>query len=381
MGNAGSGPASGVEVPEKMRAVMLQKFVEKHTGNAADYEGALGVHEIDTPKPRAGQVLVRMEASPINPSDLSMLTGTYNSKQREELPSRCGFEGVGEVVASGGGYGYFLLGKRVAIVSKGGGRMWAEYATANAMECIPLPEAGTGCGGVFVNPLTAIAFDEIARQGKHKAVVLTAAGSALGKMSIRLFARSGIKTVAVVRRAAQADELREVGAADVVVSTEEGWEKRLAETCKEHNARLCFDAVAGGLTGAVLHAMPAGSCVRVYGGLSLDHCSGITSSDLIFAKKSVRGFWLTDYLKSKSLMGLASWMKLVKSEIGGALATTVRKTYPMDQAGAAVADYNSNMAAGKICIGPWLTEVKDAAGEAPGAAEEKKEDEAEQAAE
>lgn len=372
MGNVGSGPASGVEVPEKMRAVRLLKYVEKHSGDAADYSGYFETQEVDTPKPRAGQILVKVERSPINPSDLSHLTGTYNAAQREPCPCACGFEASGTVVASGGGYGYMLLGKRVGIVSKGGGRMWSEYAVATAMEAIVLPDEASFEQGssLFVNPLTAIAFSEIIAAGKHKTVVLTASASALAKMCIRLFAQTGVRVVSVVRKASQEKELLEIGAAAVIVTSADGWEQKLKDVCKELDARICFDAVSGGLTGTVLHAMPPKSTVHVYGGLSLSDVSNVNTSDLIFAGKNVTGFWLTGYMKTKSMMNLAGWMKKVQRNIVGPLGTDVRRSYPMDKVADALADYNSNMANGKICIGPPLEEPTDeAVGRAAAAAE------------
>lgn len=306
------------------------------------------------PVPRPGQILVKMERSPINPSDLSSLQGSYNSAQRKPLPCGTGFEGCGTVVAVGGGVTTWnLMGKRVAIVSTGGGCMWSEYALGSGMQSIKLPanasfDQGSSC---FVNPMTAIAFIDIAKSLGIKNIVHTAAGSALGKMVIRYGVQEGVGVIGVVRRAEQVESLTEIGAKAVVVSTVEGWQAQLKELCKENDATLCFDAVAGGLTGDVLKAMPNNSQVRVYGGMSQQACANITPTDLIFAGKTVTGFWLTAHLKSLSLLSQSGFLSRVGNNLTGALETSVRKVYPLSQFAEALSDYCRNMSEGKICFG------------------------------
>eukprot|EP01006_Ploeotia_vitrea_P035370 TRINITY_DN65862_c7_g2_i1.p1 TRINITY_DN65862_c7_g2~~TRINITY_DN65862_c7_g2_i1.p1 ORF type:complete len:395 (+),score=233.26 TRINITY_DN65862_c7_g2_i1:69-1253(+) len=340
-------------VPDKMRALFLVKFTKGMTGDINDYKGCFEVREVDTPVPKSGEILVRIERSPVNPSDLSALMGTYNAAQREELPCQVGFEASGTVVRSGGGLpGWMNLGKRVAIPSTGGGRMWAEYAVAPALNAIQLPhdvswEAGCSC---FVNPLSALAFLEIAQAGGHKAIVHTPGASALGKMTFRLFKEHNLKVINIVRRQGQVDELKKIGADLIVNTSEEDWAKKLRDLCKEHNATLGFDAVAGPQTGQILGAMPKNSTLRVYGGMSKAACANVSPTDLIFSGKTLTGFWLTAHIRHKSLLAKASFKGKVAQYLNSALATTFRQTFTIDQAAEALSSYCGNMTAGKVAF-------------------------------
>ena len=345
--------AAGASPPP---AEMLQLRLVKHIASMADADaGAFEVATVPTPKPRSGQVLVKVEVAPINPSDLSTMKGSYNSAQREQLPCGLGYEASGVVVAAGGGVmARRLLGKRVAIASTGGGKTYAQYATAPAMTCIVLPddvsfEEGSSC---FVNPLTALAFMELAKARRVGTIVHTAAASALGKMVIRVGKVMGVNVIGVVRKPAQRDELMALGAVGVAVSTEPDFVDQLKALTAEHNATLAFDAVAGKLTGQLLQAMPSKSSVQVYGGLSEQPAGGIRATDLIFRRSSVSGFWLTPHLGAKSLLGKAGMLRSVTTHLKTCLSTSIRKTYSLDQAAEAVAEYSGNMSAGKVAFRP-----------------------------
>ena len=163
---------SQTQIPEQMTAVVLDSY----TG----VEG-IRVEQRPVPKPGKNEVLVKIAASPINPSDLAFLIGRYGFKK--PTPVVPGFEGSGMVVAVGEGFmGRYLLGKRVACRSqdKGDG-VWADYMVTPAKDAQPLDQAVSLEQGAMsgANPLTATAFVEIAKKGGHKAIVLTAAAGAL----------------------------------------------------------------------------------------------------------------------------------------------------------------------------------------------------------
>ena len=90
----------------------------------------------------------------------------------------------------------------------------------------------------------------------------------------------------------------------------------------------------------------------MYGGLGYEHCSGVRPTDLIFADKTLEGFWLTSYLRTKNIFGLYQWTKIVQNNIKGSLGTKIRQTYPIDKPAAALADYYSDMSSGKVAITP-----------------------------
>src|ERR1044071_8547413 len=199
-------------LPATMHAVQLD-----------EPNGNLTVREIPIPRPQAGQVLVRMAAAPINPSDLGALSGMSYSGKRQ-FPFTPGLEGSGTVIESGEGFmPRFLKGRRVACsATLTGDGTWAEYMVTSAQLCIPLNknvslEQGTM---LLVNPLSALAMFEIAQHGQHRAMVSTAAASALGGMILRLGKRRNIPIIHVVRRQAQVDLIRQQGGEYILNSSD-----------------------------------------------------------------------------------------------------------------------------------------------------------------
>jgi len=137
--------------------------------------------------------------------------------------------------------------------------------------------------------------------------------------------------------------LEGLGAKHVINYAAEGWKDLLKTKCDTLNVTLAFDAVGGSLTGDLIHAMPTGSEVRVYGNLSgQSGISNIVPSDLIFSKKSVRGFWLTAYMDEKSTFHKIGMTKTVASRLKTSLGTEIRISYPIEKAAEAIQDYNKN---------------------------------------
>lgn len=331
--------------PDTMRAVELRSY--------EGGPGALAVSERPVPRPGAGQVLVRVAAAPVNPSDLAFLRGAYGIRKR--LPVVPGFEGSGRVVAAGGGaWARHLVGRRVACAAPSDGDgTWAEYMLAEAAQCIPLRKDTDieQASMMIVNPFTAWALLGMAKRMRAPAVVQTAAASALGRMIGRLAAKRGIPVVNVVRRAEQVALLEGEGAAHVLDSSAEDFDGRLKELCKRLRATAAFDAVAGELTGRLLSAMPAGSTAIVYGGLSLRGCV-VDPRSLIFERKGVRGFWLADWMRRagalKKFLAAQGVQRLLKDE----LRTEVRARLPLEQAAEGVRAYAREMTGGKVIFVP-----------------------------
>src|SRR5688572_27632610 len=167
-------------IPDTMRAVVLEEYRE----NIDHAINGLKIAELPVPRLRPGQVLVRIEAAPCNPSDLLLLQGKYGALKK--LPTVPGWEGAGCVVASGGGWlAGWLQGKRVACGLQGDrAGTWAEYFVAKAGECIPLKSKLTleQAESLIINPFTAVGLLETARKGGHRAAVHTAGASQLGRM-------------------------------------------------------------------------------------------------------------------------------------------------------------------------------------------------------
>ncbi|KAF0699039.1 Aste57867_10384 [Aphanomyces stellatus] len=295
-----------------------------------------------------------VECSPINPSNLSILKGQYNDSSKATLPSLIGTEGSGVVVAAGGGWvPWYMVGKRVGIIKSTGG-VWAEYVVVDAMTCITLPddvsfEGGSSC---FVNPLTAVAFVEIAQARGVKAIVHTAGASAVGKMLVKHAADVGVDVIAVVRRPEQAAALQAISAKYMIDTSVPDCQSKLTSLTSALGATLAFDAVAGSLTGELLECMPNGSEVQVYGGLSGQASSAINPRGLTFQDKKVRGFWLVQYLAGAGMFAKMAMIKKVTHGLKTTFETTINTSYALEQAVAAIHDYTGNMSDNKIAFKP-----------------------------
>lgn len=331
-------------IPSTYKAVVLKSY---------DGISGLSIEDRPIPKLKSGQVLVKVHASPINPSDTLFIQGKYGFKK--PTPVVPGFEGSGVVVASGGGIlANRLLGKPVICANQAeGDGLWAEYFVTSGLMAVPLQEGISldQAATALVNPLTAWAIMDMAKRGKHRAIVHTAAASALGKMLIRLQARFGVKVINVVRREEQVAMLKALGAEHVLNSTAADFDDQLKRVCDAYKATLAFEAVTGELTGRVLSALSHGGRVKVYGTLSLEDCK-VSPNDLIFQKKVVEGFWMSDWIAERNLIQTFLAFNSVQKFLKDELQSTVRARYSLEQFAEAIADYNTNMTEGKVLLTP-----------------------------
>jgi NADPH:quinone reductase len=242
----------------------------------------LSLHEVPVPAPGANEVLVRVEASPINPSDLGLLIasadmttatvagtperpvvtasvgeaalGALSARLDKSLP--VGNEGAGTVVAAGSSpAAQALIGRRVAIA---GGAMYSQYRAVDASACLVLPEGASARDGAssFVNPMTALGMTETMRREGHSGLVHTAAASNLGQMLVKLCQKDGIPLVNIVRKPEQEELLRSLGATYVLNSASPSFSTDLVEALKATSATLAFDATGGGtLASQILNGM------------------------------------------------------------------------------------------------------------------------------
>lgn len=326
-------------LPDTMRALVLHGPGER-----------LSLEEVPRPKPGVGEVLVRIAASPINPSDLAMLNGEYGLKW--PYPLIPGLEGSGVVVDAGSGMmGRIVMGKNVALVGESQG-LWAEYAVVPASRVLPLPAdmpLGAGASS-FVNPLTAMALVGEVRKAGQWSAISTAAGGALGAMIRRRGKEKGVKIINIVRKEAQVEALRAEGARFVLNETAPDFPAELAELCKDLRCKMAFDAVGGPLTFHIGQALRGGGQILVYGGLSGAPAS-IHPGTMIFKGLCVKGFWLSKWLASKTApQMLLMTREVTKSLQSGFAQTQVARSVPLELAEKAPAAYAANMSGGKILI-------------------------------
>lgn len=323
-----------------MKAVVLE-----------DFSKPLSLISLPIPKPGPNQVLVKLFAAPINPSDLATLSGSFAGKKQP--PIYPGNEGAGLVVESGGGLmGWRLKGKRVAVNGgESSNGTWAEYIVVETSHCIELEDQITfeeGCS-CFVNPLTVVSMLDMCKSEGYKAVINSAAASALGRMMNRAFKANGVKVINIVRRKDQEDLLLKEGAEHVLNQNDEAFEQKLKDLSQKLNALCYFDAVSGELTAKVLKNMPNGSTTYVYGSLENDKFL-INPGDIIFKRKTIKGFWVSAWIRGKGLVGKAMLIYNLKSMLRTTLKTEVQRKFGLEQANEAIEFYKKNMSAGKVVL-------------------------------
>ena len=339
------------------RALELRSLVTSH-GTLE-----LSLHDVPVPSPAGDEVLVRVEASPINPSDLGVLiagadmstattagtperpvvTATLKEAALEGLSARVdkplpvGNEGAGIVVAAGSSpAAQALVGKSVGIA---GGGMYTQYRAVDAFACLVLPEGTTPKDGAssFVNPLTALGMLETMRREGHSALVHTAAASNLGQMLVKLCIKDGVPLVNIVRKPDQEELLRSLGAVHVCNSASPTFSSDLVETLKATSATIAFDATGGGtLTSQILSGMEQaanatakeysryGSTVHkqvyIYGGLDTRPTTLTRDFGMAWG---VGGWLLTPFLQSIGAEGFGR----LRARVAGELTTTFASTY------------------------------------------------------
>lgn len=309
-------PGAIEDAPPRMKRAFLVE-------GAKDIASAkLEVQEVETPKPQHGEVLVKIAAAPINPSD----DGQWKNP-RVSKATPIGIEGSGIVVASGGGpFTSGLLGKKVSVTltSRGGGT-YAQYVTAKAAtEVHLLPQdmpVEDGCA-FMINPWTVVGILETVREAGGKAFIQTAAASQLGMMLVKLCQKEGVTLVNLVRRSEQKDTLMKLGVKEehiVITGDSDEWKAKLAALIEQFKIKHAFDAVAGGMTGTLLSMLPPKGSIWVYGRLAPEPVGNIDPLDLIYRGKQVRGFLLTGWLMSggplKALKRYRSLTKTVRDNL------------------------------------------------------------------
>ena len=312
--------------------------------SCGDPAQVIRLEEIPTPRPRPGEVLVRMIAAPINPSDRMFIAGTYG--QAAQVPATAGFEGIGIVMESGGGWlGKFLRGRRVAVGCRSGGT-WAEQLVLPARNCIPLPSTiDDHQGAVFlVNPATAyILTQQLLRVPRDAWLIQSAGASHVGRMVVRLGQRFGFRTISLVRRTEQVALLKSLGA-DAVVHVPDESPAALAATTQaiaSHLAgaplRYAIDPVGGRVGSLFVPLLDRGGRLVVYGALS-DQPLEISPRDLIARGVRIESFWLGSWMDRLPLISkLLLIRKLSTLVCSGVLSTSQFETYSIGQFASALA--------------------------------------------
>lgn len=372
-------PAAGLQIRSEVRA---------------DGTLQLSLVEEPTPHPGPNDVVVRVEAAPLNPSDLGLLFGgaDMTTAKASGTPDRpvvtatlppaavammagrvnqslpVGNEGGGVVIAAGESpAAQALLGRTVGIL---GGAMYSQFRTLNVSQCLALPAGVTAKEGAacFVNPLTALGMTETMKLEGHKALVHTAAASNLGQMLVKLCKKDGIPLVNVVRRPEQAELLRSIGAEYVCDSSSPSFMAELTDAVEATGATIAFDAIGGGRQGGQILAAMEAAAVRnmpeysrygstthkqlyIYGGLD----RGPTEFNRSFGMAWSMGGWLlTPFLQRIGPAAAQTLRERVASEVTTTFASHYTREVSLAEALSleAIAIYGKQATGEKFLVAP-----------------------------
>ncbi len=314
---------------------------------------SLKVVDKDIPELRKDEVLVKLHAAAVNPSDIAFIRGGYNIVK--SLPATPGFEGSGTIVEAASGLKN-LTGKKIScFVQNNEGGTWSEYFPVHKNDLILLDDRmdmdQAAC--FTVNPFTAYGLINIALQRESTAIIQNAAGGQVPAFVRTLAKEKEMKVINIVRKPETAEKLTEEGNKYVLSKQDEAFEEKLKTLAHDLNATTALDAVGGAGSGIIFNAMPADSELVIYGGLSGKPISGIDTMDVIFNDKIISGFNLIDWKNElDKIEYLAITDELQQKFINGELKTRIRDIVPFDDIVKGLKDYIGNMSSGKILIKP-----------------------------
>lgn len=313
-------------------------------------EEVLQVREAPEPVPGRGEVRVRMIASPINPSDLLMVRGRYG--RQPSLPATPGFEGVGIVEAGSGLLARRVMGRRVAVLNSGDGN-WKEQVVIPARQAVPVPRelSDEQAATFFVNPATAVVLTRHILQVPAGAWLLqTAAGSTLGRMIIQLGRRFGFRTLNVVRRREQAEELLRLGGTAAIAANDEPLADRVAALTGGEGVRYALDAVGGTTGSEVARTLGRSGRLIVYGTLAGEPLS-VDPRTLMVGQKRIEGFWLSEWVRAqKPWTMLLLFRQIGKLMRDGVLVSDIGKSFALTDIHAAVRQAQLPERQGKVLL-------------------------------
>ncbi len=362
-------------------------YTGKQLTTQLDADGTLTLQLNDKTwdEPKAGQVLIKVEATPINPSDLGLLFASADTENADYSPGKvvakmpdnatramkarhgmampAGNEAAGTVVAAGAG-AEALMGKRVACVP---GSAYANYAYADAAMCMPVEASAAQAASSFVNPMTALGFVETMKLEGFTGIVHAAAASNLGQMLVKICLEDGVPLVNIVRSDDQVKLLKDLGATHVLNMSDADFMPKLIDAIAESKTMLGFDPIGGGtLSGQILTAMEAAASrgavfsrygsseakkVYIYGALDI----GPTILNRAFGLTWDLAGWLLTPFMAKAGMEVVGRMR---ARVAKDLTTTFASYYKAEVSlegmltKAAVSEYNARRTGEKYLVVP-----------------------------
>ena len=314
------------------------------------------------PSPEKGQVLIKIYAAPVNPSDYFMAQGDYGVRSRfKHKIMGVGFEGSGQIVGVGEGIPETMIGQKVAfgqdVYSKDFHGSYSEYIVYRYDLCLPFDksvEYDSICAS-YVNPLTACAFIDTVLKRKQTAFIQDAAASSLGRQVNRLAVKYDLTVINVVRKKSQVKVLKDDGAQVILNSSDPNFAGDLKMLVKELRPKTYFSAIGGGkVPSKVLESMPFGSNCIVFGLLGLENFE-YNAGMFIFADHTISGFWMGNWMKSLEKEIRMKWIFEVLSDLntgGNIFGVQIQKSYALSDFKKALDESVKNATLGKIVLHP-----------------------------
>ncbi len=323
---------------KKSKSIVIQEF--------GPPEKVLKIVEEVVPEPRAGEVLIRVEAAPINPADLNLIEGKY--PKRPDLPSVAGIEGAGVIAAIGPEVTRFNVGERV-LVPMGVGS-WRQYATVpvSSVHTVPSDIPVQQAAMMKINPPTAWRMlHDFVNLEPGDWVLQNAANSGVGRAVIVMAKSMGIHTASVVRRPELIPELRALGADAVFVESDQ-LESQIGEVAPFGRARLAFNAVGGESALRLANALSRRGVLVTYGAMGRQPIR-IPNGLLIFKNLVWTGFWINAWYKHAPEQEILDmFTSIYPLLINGKLSVPVAATYPLEQFHEAIRHATAESRAGKV---------------------------------
>jgi NADPH:quinone reductase-like Zn-dependent oxidoreductase len=284
-------------------------------------------------EPALGQedVLISMEAAPINPSDFLFVRGLYGV--RPPFPSPVGAEGVGRVIKMGSKVDLALQGKRVLIIPTYEQGTWADQVVAPVRNIVPMRDEADPLqlSMIGINPVTAyLLLNRYVSMMPGDWIGQTAANAAMGQYIIALAKLAGVKTLNVVRRKEAAEQVRQWGG-DRVVLQGDNLHKDIEEALDGKKLSLVVDTVGGTPVGELAKSLKTGGSIVVYA-MQSGQFPAISPNDLIYRGLSLHGFWLINWIRNAPRIEIQEiYQKLGDLVADGSLSAEVERVYPLEQ--------------------------------------------------
>jgi mitochondrial enoyl-[acyl-carrier protein] reductase / trans-2-enoyl-CoA reductase len=313
-------------------------------GKSAD---VLGLKERPRPRPDKGEILLEMLAAPVNPADLNVIEGKYG--ELPALPAIIGNEGVGRLIELGVGTNGFSEGDLVLPMRRG---TWTQFMLADAATAVRLPPKMNAFQAAMltINPVSAWGMlESFVRLQKGDWVVQNAANSAVGRCVIQIARSRGWKTLNVVRRSDVIEDLKALGADEVVLEGGDLGEIS-TELCGAHRPRLGLNAVGGASALNVANALSDFGVLVTYGAMARQPLK-IPNGLLIFRNLEFKGFWASRWLRSlPPARATKMWDRLASLSVRGKLRVPIHRVFPLPDLLSAVQEAASEKRNGKVLL-------------------------------